>query len=177
MKLIGVTLISHQSLERVRATVEMSFLQNSRSRFSFAAWAFESGKPTPVSRKLAAGYMELKNSMNGILPPQPMYRGLFPAKTSALASSNALFTFGFSSCVSNPLPPLHPTISTTAPYGFSPPSINPLTIASAFSALSVGGRRRLHLRVTAFLMELEASARVAGRPSMAVIVSCGSQVD
>ena len=102
-------------MERVSATVEMSFLQNSRSRFSFAACALESGKPTPVSRKLAAGYMELKNSMKGMLPPQPMYRGLLPANTSAFASSNAYLTFGHRACVSNPLPPWHPTILTRAP--------------------------------------------------------------
>ena len=98
------------------ATVEISFLQNSRSKFSFAACALESGNPTPVSKKLAFGYISEKNSIKGMLPPHPIKSGRFPLKTYLLASKNAVLTSGSNSLVSNPLPPLLFNISTLAPY-------------------------------------------------------------
>lgn len=149
----------------------MSFLQNSRSKFSFAECAFESGNPTPVNKKLASGYIWLKNSINGMLPPQPTNRGSFPLNTCLFAEKKASFILGSKSPESKPFPQNLGSNEISAWYECCSSLTNFSRISVAYSPLSVGGSLNEHLRVTCPLIEFEASLSFAGIPSTAVIVN------
>ncbi len=131
----------------------------------------ESGKPTPVSKKLALGYIWLKNSIKGMLPPHPTNSGSFPPNTFLLALKKASLSLGSKSPESKPLLQNYGSTLISAWYSLLYLSFISYKISLALLALSVGGNLREHLRPTLDLIEFEASLRLEGTPSTAVTVS------
>lgn len=152
----------------------VSLAQNPSLKFSFAEWAFESLKPTPVNKKATPGYSRDITSMKGIEPPQPIKIGSLP-NTWFVESKRAFFNFSSSSGAQNPSP-----ISTTLSEILAPNvSSRYSSTKSSLSRFSTSlpfcvGANLIDKRSLIYLtIALPAIARSVGKPYIPITESCG----
>ena len=161
-----------QSFEISKATNDVSFAVKPSLMFSFALWAFESEKPTPVNKCCALGNSLDITSIKGIEPPQPIKTGSLPLKMAYEELNTSCLSLSWNSGAQKPS-----ATSQRSNYNFAPKVVSS-SFVNTFLSLSTtstpfwrGANLKEHLNLISFAIALPAIARLVGRPYIPITVS------